>query len=136
MKGSAQRKQTPRTVVSASYLPPSRYRGTFDPRAAGLVVYAYVPFRRGYSGKVRPVVVVSIGDGCFYARPLYSRPSCYAGGFLATPLDLRDTTLDRAGYLSPETICVRADLHHYRVVGRLTTREWAYLRTGNAVWHS
>lgn len=126
----------PTTAPAASpalmYPEPFSYLGTFDPRLAGTIVIAYVAFTDGRGGKLRPVIIVSVGDDCYYARALYSNPSRYAGSWRATPLTLKGTRLDHAGYLAPTLICIEKNLQVYK--GRLNLDDWNYLRTGNSSW--
>lgn len=115
-----------------TYPEPYHYRGTFDPYLAGTVVYAYVPFADRRGGKSRPVVIVSVGYDCYYARPLYTNPSRYAGSWRATPITLEGTDLDHAGYLAPGIVRIEKSLKGRK--GRLSFDDWNYLRTGNGNW--
>jgi len=118
--------------IPLDYPEPYHYRGTFDPHLAGTVVHAYVPFANRRGGKCRPVVIVSVGHNCYYARPLYSNPSRYAGSWRATPVTLNGTGLGHAGYLAPEIVRIAKTLHGTK--GRLSLNDWNYLRTGNGNW--
>jgi len=116
----------------AAYPEPYHYRGTFDPHVAGTIVYAYVKFAEDYRGKYRPVVIVSVGRNCYYARPIYSNPSRYSGAWQATPVTLKGTDLNRAGYLAPGIVRVETTLKDSK--GRLNLSDWGFLRSGNGNW--
>lgn len=115
-----------------AYPKPSHFRGTFDPCLDGTVVYAYVLFSDRWGGKNRPVIIVSVGDDCYYARPLYSNPSHYAGSWRATPITFEGAGPNHAGYLAPWLVRIEKSLKGRK--GRLTLTDWNYLRTGNASW--
>lgn len=114
-----------------AYPAPFHYKGRFDPYLAGVIVYAHIPFEGCRNGKDRPVVIVSVDDGCYYVRPVYSKASKCAGGWRAIPVDLSGTRLRHPGYLSPDTFRVENVLKGRK--GRLSIADWNNLRIGAPV---